>query len=210
MGGVIYSDRSKMISVLPLPYEIREMIYDQLEPRVTIEPQYPVNIRQAFEPDWDPGYKTHPMYGVNTIMDDDILSRYYNQGDTAQTKYVPEKTTFRIWDKHSPLMKMHMDTFFNSNNTNNNRNCFGVKNLEYIFDCYRADHEDFFNLLIRLPNLKTLKIELHYEAGEIDGCTAEVFKDYLKLCLKLWFMCKYIRTEPSWEIQEFCVLKDEE
>jgi hypothetical protein len=198
-----------MIWVLPLPYEIREMIYDATEPEIKIEPQYPINIRMFYEPNWDPGYKSHPMIGVNKIMDDDILSRYYNQNETAQTKYVPEKTTFRIWDKHSSVMKMHMDTFFNSNN---GKNCYGVRHLHYIFDGYRADHQDLLERLKCFPNLKTLKVDLRYKTGEIDGCTAEVFKNHLKLCLKLWFMCKHTKgaRDVKWEVQEFCVLEGEE
>jgi hypothetical protein len=204
-----------MISVLPLPYELREVIYDELEPHITITPQYPVNIRQAFEPDWNPGYAAHPMLGINKIIDDDIESRYYNGNDTTQPGFVPEKTTFRIWAKHSRLMQMHMSAFFSKN-----RNRFGVRHVEYIFDCYDGDHDELFEILNRFPNLKTAKIVLRYKAGIIEGCDAEIFKDFLKIHLEFFFDVSS-RTLPCWHtaaqakrikwvIREFCVLEGEE
>ena len=204
-----------MISVLPLPYELREMIYDELEPHIIITPQYPVNIRKAFEPDWDPGFDAHPMLSVNKVMDDDIASRYYNADDTAQPGFIPEKTTFRIWDKHSRLMQMHMGAFFNKN-----RNCFGVRHVEYIFDCYDGDHDELFEILSRFPNLKTAKIVIRYKAGTIDGADAEIFKDFLKMHLEFsfdvstkampsWHSVAQLRS-VKWEIQEFCVIEGEE
>lgn len=205
-----------MVLVLPLLYEVREMIYDELEPHITIEPQYPVNMRMAFEPDWKPGYETHPMYGINKAMDADILSRYYNQADTAQTRFLPGKTTFRIWDKHSRLMKMHMDAFFSKS-----RNRFGVRHVEYIFDHYNGEHDDFFEMFERFPNLRTVKIKLRYKAGIVDGCAAEILKKHLKTDLEFWFRCGSTRSlrsrhtgarldEVRWEAEESRSLEGEE
>jgi hypothetical protein len=207
-----------MIPVLPLPYELREMIYDELEPHITITPQYPCNIRLAFEPDWIPPFPAHPMVGINKLMDDDIASRYYNSGREAQPDFLPEKTTFRIWAKHSRLMQMHMDAFCNKN-----RNSSGVRHVEYIFDCYDGNqeaHDELFAILNRFPNLKAAKIVLNYKAGIIDGEVAEIIKNFLKMHLEVFFPDVSTGPVPSctgwkpervkWEIQEFCVLEGEE
>ena len=181
-----------MISVLPVPSELREMIYDELEPHITIEPQYPVNIRQAFEPNWDPGFDAHPMLGINKVMDDDIASRYYNANNTAQPGFIPDKTTFRIWAKQSCLMQMHMDTFFNKNN-----NLFGIRHVVYIFDGYDGDHDEVFEKLSHFPNLKTAKIVLRYSAGMYELVRRRLFERYLEKHLKFSFDAP-TRAMPSW------------
>jgi hypothetical protein len=183
------------------------MIYDELEPYITIEPQYPINIRQAFEPNWDPGFDAHPMLSINKVMDVDIASRYYNADDTAQPGFIPEKTTFRIWSKQSRLMQMHMDAFFNKNN-----NLFGVRHVEYIFDRYDGDHDEVLERLSRFPNMKTVKVVLRYRAGIFELVQRKLFEKYLERLLRLssdvstWAMPSWYTgvqlSSIQWEIEE--------
>lgn len=202
-------------SVLAVPLELRHLIYDELEPEITIEPQYPEQIRKATEPGWEPGHLKHPMLGVNKVIDEEIASRYHNKTDLAHPPFFPKKTTFRIWYRQSRLQMSHMDCFFRDPEVRS-----GVRHIEYIVDGYTGDPWGDHPLLDPLrcfPNLTTVRILAQYDPFKLKYTQMKVCLADLKKRIGEFFdgddsneawlaLCKEER--PKWNIEEWCILDD--
>jgi hypothetical protein len=206
---------SNPTAVLRLPIEICCLIYDELEPEMTIQPQYPETIRQHFEPDWKAGHLRHPMLGINKITDEEIMCRYHNQADPAQPPFFARKTTFKIWYNQSRRMRCNMDRFFNSAETRR-----GVKHIEYIIEGYKGDPWGDYPLIDPLrdfPNLQTVRILLYDFPGMAQG-ERELWNAEVKERIGNFFdseegdkhwLGRRKELRPKWHIEEWHVIEDD-
>ncbi len=149
--------------MLPLPFELRNLIYTSLEPRITIIPQYPDRIRRRIDPNWEPDPRIHPMMGMNSIQDADIKSRYLNLNNTFSPPFLPSHTTFRFYANCKGINAAHVRWFFE----HDERNRLGVRFVEFIVDDYQ-DEKDVLETLSQFPRLEKVKIVLRFDHQKWD------------------------------------------
>jgi hypothetical protein len=195
-----------------LPYEIRRMIYHELEPHVTLKPQYNEKFRKR---NAKPVRSDHPILNVsktiNEEIHDSIVSQYHNKDNPNLSPFLPSKTTFCF---HTRLQNRHFEKEFFEQNDGKNR--FAVQHLQLIINNFEEDPGNISFLRKGFPHLKTLEIVLRYDVDrrtwkeeEHGACSKDIMEKLVKTFFETDGEWKDVPEEmkPEWTVrlEVFCM-----